>query len=227
MSKKVKVGIFLVGGIALFCVGLFLVGSEEQLFGSHFTFYTDFKDIDTLQTGAKVRVSGMDAGEITGIEVPQNPSSRFRLKLKVDEKFHPIVREDSLASIETEGMVGNKFINIKEGSANSPECPAGCTLPSQESVSMGQMMREANDIARTVQSTITDLHGRADTAMQNIDSLAANANQTMAAVRPNIVGITLNADAVLGNVRSGQGAAGKLLMDKNVASDVQSAISSA
>ena len=227
MSKKVKVGIFLVGGIALFCVGLFLVGSEEQLFGSHFTVYTDFKDIDTLQTGAKVRVSGMDAGEITGIEVPQNPSSRFRLKLKVDEKFHPIVREDSLASIETEGMVGNKFINIKEGSANSPECPAGCTLPSQESVSMGQMMREANDIARTVQSTITDLHGRADTAMQNIDSLAANANQTMAAVRPNIVGITRNADAVLGNVRSGQGAAGKLLMDKNVASDVQSAISSA
>lgn len=227
MSRKVKVGIFLVGGIVLFCVGLFLVGSEEQLFGSHFDVYTDFNDIDTLQTGAKVRVSGMDAGEIVGIEVPKGPSARFRLKLKVDEKFRPIVREDSVASIETEGMVGNKFVNIKEGTANSPECRPGCTLKSQEAVSMGQMMREANDIAKTVQSTIADLHGRADAAMQNIDSLAANANQTMAAVRPNVVGITRNANAVLSGVRSGQGAAGKLLMDKSVGSDVQSTISSA
>jgi ABC-type transporter Mla subunit MlaD len=50
-------------------------------------------------------------------------------------KFRSVVREDSKASIETEGMVGNKFVNIAIGSAGSPECPAGCTLPSQESVS--------------------------------------------------------------------------------------------
>jgi phospholipid/cholesterol/gamma-HCH transport system substrate-binding protein len=56
MSKKVKVGIFLVGGIVLFCVGLFLIGSRQQLFTHHFVVYTEFNNIDTLQTGHGTRV---------------------------------------------------------------------------------------------------------------------------------------------------------------------------
>ncbi len=56
MSRAIKVGVFLVAGIVLFWIGLFLIGSRGQFFTHHFTVYTEFNDVDTLQTGAKVRV---------------------------------------------------------------------------------------------------------------------------------------------------------------------------
>ncbi len=226
MSKALKVGIFLTAGVVLFCVGLFLIGSRAQLFGHHFVVYSQFKNVDTLQTGAMVRVAGMDAGQIVGIEIPKSPSSEFRLKLDVDQKFRAIVREDSQASIETEGMVGNKFVNINFGSQNSPEC-RGCTLPTQESVSMGQLMREGGKLAESIQSTINDVHHRADTALDNIDSASGRANTLIAAMSPKILNMTDNADAIIAGIHEGKGAAGKLLTDKTVAANVETTIANA
>jgi len=216
VSRAVKVGIFLVAGIVLFCVVLFLIGSEEQLFAHHFSVYTQFSNIDTLQTGAKVRVSGMDAGEITEINVPQGPSSQFRIKLRVDEKFHPIIRQDSMASVETEGMVGNKFVDIKKGSENSPECPPGCTLHTQEPVTMGELMRRGNDIAGNVQATIEHADGLIQGVSPKIEQMASNS-----------VGMTGNANAIVAGIRRGHGAAGKLLADNGVASNVDATIANA
>jgi phospholipid/cholesterol/gamma-HCH transport system substrate-binding protein len=103
-KKRLFVGAFIIGGICLFGLGPFLIGSREQLFASHFHVYANFNSIDTLQSGATVRVSGMNAGQITAIQVPKNPSQGFRLTLQIDDKFRPIVRDDSVATIETSGM---------------------------------------------------------------------------------------------------------------------------
>ncbi len=231
MSRNIKVGIFLVGGVALFCVGLFLVGGRQQLFAKKFVVYTQFNDVDTLQTGAKVRVSGMNAGEITDIQVPKGPSSQFRLTMKVDQKFHPIIRKDSVASIETEGMVGNKFVNIKKGNANSPECPTGCTLPSQESVSMGDLMKEGGKLAKMLESTVGDVHQRANAAIDNITSLSGHADKLIVGVSPkvekiasNSVQITGNASAITAGIREGHGVAGKLLADDAAGKNVTTTI---
>lgn len=227
MSKRIKVGVFVVGGIALFCVGLFLIGSRQHLFGQYFVVYTEFNNIDTIQTGAKVRVSGMDAGEVTAIEIPTQPSGQFRLKLKVDKKLHPVIRQDSLASIDTEGMVGNKFVSIKKGTDHSPQCPAGCTLPGQESVSMGALMRQGGDLAKSLQSTVDDVHRRANDAIHNITSLSGHADGLIVRASPHIKQMTSNADALVAGIRSGRGTAGKLLTDPTVASNVDATIANA
>src|SRR5690242_14313446 len=164
-SKKTLVGVFLVGGALLFAVALFLIGSRKQMFAHHFEIYTTFNKVDTLQAGAKVRVSGMDAGQITDIQVPKTPGAQFRLKLEVDEKFHPIIREDSVATIETEGMVGNKFLDIKKGSDHSPECREGGSLRSEEPFEMGDLMRQGGGLVKTAQATIDDIRKRAVRAM--------------------------------------------------------------
>lgn len=213
MSTAIKVGIFLVVGILLFCVGLFLIGSQAQLFGSHFIVYTHFNNIDALQKGATVRVSGMNAGQITDIRIPSGPTAEFRLKLSVDKKFRPIVREDSVASIETEGMVGNKFVNIQKGTENSPECPPGCTLSSKESVSMGEMMQKGEQIAGAMQTTIAHIDNLIQGISPNIEKTASNSAD-----------ITSNLDAISAGIRQGRGAAGKLLVDREVASKVDKAV---
>lgn len=226
MSRTVKVGAFIVGGIVLFCVGVFIIGTKTQLFGSHFTAYVEFNDVDTLIQGATVRVGGMDAGQIAEIQIPKTPQGKFRIQLHVDKKFSNIVRRDSLATIETEGMVGNIYINLAKGSPNSPECK-GCTLPSQEPVSMSALFQKANKLAGSLQSTVDDVHQRANTLLATVNSAAGNANSMLAQMKPNIVGVSKNANAIVAGIRQGHGAAGKLLTDKTIANDVSATVSNA
>ncbi|HET7213755.1 MAG TPA: MlaD family protein [Terriglobia bacterium] len=223
MTRPVKVGIFFVVGLALFCAGLFLIGSSAHIFGSHFVVYARFNNIQGLTRGSSVHVGGMDAGQVVGIQIPDAPAGQFLLKLHVDQRFHPIIRKDSTASIQTQGFVGNEFINIKKGTANSPRCPNGCTLPSQEAVSMGELMQEGQKLAKSIQGTIH----HADTAIGNFSKVGKNANDIVVAMKPKINQMADNANAIVAGVRNGKGAAGKVLTDKKAAENVAATVANA
>lgn len=222
--KRMLVGVFLVGGIVLFCVGLFIIGSQEQLFQRHYKVYTTFRRIATLQTGDKVDVAGMGAGEITDITVPKTAAAPFRLQLKVSRKFHAMVREDSVATIATQGMVGAEYVNIGRGHDSSPECRPGCTLPSKEPVEMSDLMSEAGNLMKTSQTTIVDLRKNAVRAIQNIGNTAGNANKLILSTRGDVKKITSNGGDILASVRQGHGVAGRLLMNRKAGANVGASI---
>ena len=233
-KKKTLLGVFLVGGVVLFSVGLFLIGSRKQIFSRHFTVYTETSKMDSLETGASVLVAGMNAGQIKAIDIPKNPSQRFRLTLEIDEKFHPIVREDSSTSIETAGMVGSKYLAVTQGSSNSPECPPGGTLPNKQPQDMSDLMRQGSEIATDVQSTIKDLHKNADETLQTFTAVARNVNGTIRATRGNVEQIAANAahltaDAsqITASVKQGHGVAGEVLSDQKLAADVATTVANA
>ncbi|MDP9322553.1 MAG: MlaD family protein, partial [Acidobacteriota bacterium] len=69
-TSAVAVGAFVVAGVLLFGVGLFLIGDRRMLFSKSFEAYAEFANIGGLQDGAKVRVAGLDAGEVDTIQVP-------------------------------------------------------------------------------------------------------------------------------------------------------------
>src|SRR5215211_4812161 len=108
-KHPVAVGVFVVAGVLLFAIGLFLIGGRRMLFNDAFEVYAEFANISGLENGGQVRVAGMDAGEVTSIQVPATPSAKFRVKLRIREDLHPLIRLDSIASIQTDGLVGNKF----------------------------------------------------------------------------------------------------------------------
>lgn len=232
-SKAVKVGIFLVVGLLLFAGGLFLIGNHNQVFASHYTLYTQFSNVDTLVSGAKVRVSGMDAGQVSGIGVPKQPGEKFRLKLEVDKKFQNVIRQDSVASIETEGMVGNKFVNIALGQSQSPEC-RGCTLPSQEPIELSDLMRQGKDLVQTAEGTMHDVQNHADRAIDNFSNVGQHADGMILAMRGNVeriasggARITSGVNAIVAGVRDGRGTVGKLLSDPQMAQNVESTVANA
>jgi len=233
-KKKILVGVFIIAGVLLFAVGLFLIGSRKQVFAHHYTLYTDFDKIDTLTSGAKVRVSGMDAGQVTDIGIPRSPSGRFRFKLEVDQKFRPIIRQDSVVSIETEGMVGNKFLDIKKGGENSPECPDNGTLPSKEPFELSDLMQQGNGLVKSAQTTIDDIRMQSVNAIKHVTTLVGHVDGTVVDSRGDVKAITSNGAKLTGNaneivssIKEGQGAAGKLLTDKTVASNVSATIADA
>src|SRR5262249_14375127 len=122
------VGAFLIGGVLLFGAGLFLIGDRRMLFNRTFDVYAEFANVAGLQEGAKVRVAGIDAGEVDTIHVPPNPSARFRVQLRIREDLHPLIRVDSIASIQTDGLVGNKFVQVEAGTDQAQIVPSRGTI---------------------------------------------------------------------------------------------------
>ncbi len=154
MSRKAEVGAFLLSGTILFAAGLFLIGSRQKVFSRGFEVYTEFSSVGGLQTGADVKVSGLQVGELKEIQVPREPSGQYRVKLRLDEKVHPLVRQDSTVSIQTEGLVGDKYLEIAKGSDDSPPCPSGGTIQGMEPFDFADLMQEGRGLLDTTNTTL-------------------------------------------------------------------------
>ena len=143
-NKVVGAGVFVVVGALLFTAGLFLIGERRMLFAERFSIYTEFASLGQLTVGAIVRVAGADAGEVTEIQVPSSPEGKFRVKMEVREDLHQLIRRDSLAVTQTEGLVGAIFINIQTGTEAQPQVPAGGTIPSREPFALADLLDQAS-----------------------------------------------------------------------------------
>src|SRR3970040_1179963 len=176
------VGAFVVGGLLLFAVGLFLIGDRRMLFTDTFELYAEFSRVSGLENGGKVRVAGMDAGEVEEIHVPTGPTGKFRLKLRVREDLHPLIRVDSVASIQNDGLVGNKFVQVEAGSEGSPEVPPKGTIQSREPFDLADMLNKMNEAIDLITATITEVKGGVDEAVSSITDTADGAQVLIADV---------------------------------------------
>src|SRR5262249_47952803 len=172
---------FVIGGLILFVIGLFLIASRHNLFGPNLDVYTEFDRLNGLQRGAKVRVSGMAAGEVLETQVPSRPDGRFRLKLRIGERFRVLVRGDSIATIRTTGLGGSSVVEIQKGTQHSPELPSGGTIPGSEPFELSDLIQLGGDVLRTVQTSIPALQANTERALQSIDLAANHMDRTVLA----------------------------------------------
>jgi ABC-type transporter Mla subunit MlaD len=149
-TRLAAVGAFVIAGLVLFAVGLFFIGERRMLFGNTFIIFAEFQEIASLDNGATVRVGGMTAGEVETIEVPSGPASRFRVRMRVRNDLHPLVRTDSVASIQTDGLVGNKFVQIQSGTEQAAILPEGGTLKSREPMDIADLMEKLRETVERV-----------------------------------------------------------------------------
>src|ERR1700689_3030119 len=138
--RYLAVGIFIIAGITLFALGIFLVGSRHEAFSRHVLLYTEFADLDGIAKGSKVQVAGMDAGQVTKIDVPDSPSGHFRVQMKIDESLHGLVRPDSVVTADTEGEVGDTFLATHSGPRNAAIAKADSVLQSKPPVTMSALL---------------------------------------------------------------------------------------
>ncbi len=226
------IGLFIFLGFGLFTAILFLIGDRQKAFSKHIVLYTEFSDLGGLANAAKVRVSGLDAGRIKKIEVPQSPSAKFRLELQIEEKVHGMIRKDSVASIETEGVVGDKFVSIKKGTGQAEEASAGVTLPSKEPLDLPALMEKGSLLLNDVHSTVNDVRGRVDVALDSMTKTVNHADTFITAVQPNVNSIVSDGRRITGQINTlvtdlnaGKGPAGMLLKDEAAKQQLQATLS--
>ena len=222
---KTAMGAFLVGGLFLFGLGLFLIGDRRLLFSKSADYYTEFAQVSALQVGAKVRVGGMDAGEVLDIGVPDGPGSKFRLKFRIVEKLFPVIRTDSVASIATDGLLGNKFLLIDIGTTEL--AAPGCTLPSREPFEIADLLAKLRQTATAIDKTVGEVKGNVAGAAKTVADSLKHVDQIIVAAQDPIKRFSASADkisddvsVIIGRVRSGEGTIGKLLTDDAVYNSV-------
>jgi phospholipid/cholesterol/gamma-HCH transport system substrate-binding protein len=219
-SKVVGVGAFVVIGALLFTVGLFMVGERRLLFEERFPLYAEFATLGQLEAGAIVRVAGMNAGEVTGIRVPSSPAGKFRVEMEVRKDLRQLIRTDSIATAQTEGLVGGIFLGIATGSETAPQVADGGTIQSREPFQISDLLQQAGETATMVNETVTALRGDIEAAAKNVALTAENAQELLADIRPDITMIVKNGSlasedmrALFASVNAGKGTIGKLLED--------------
>jgi len=217
-TKTKAMGAFVLGGLLLFAVGLFLIGDRRMLFSGSGNYYTDYAGISGLEVGAKVRVAGLDAGEILELRIPGGPGEKFRVKFRVLEKLFPVIRTDSIASIQTDGLLGNKFLLINTGTKE--QAPLESVLPSREPFEMGDLMARIGETVKSIDQTVNEVRGDVTDAVSTVSATATHVNEIVTGAQDDIKVMTAAAGRITGDVSvitarlsAGEGTVGKLLKD--------------
>jgi len=221
--EKSATGAFVIGGFVLFAAGLFLIGDRRMLFSNSAEYYSEFAQVSSLEVGAMVRVAGMNAGEVLEVQVPTAPEGKFRVKYSIIEKLHPIVRTDSVASLQTDGLLGNKYLLVTSGSNLSGTAPKGSTLPAKEPFEISDLLAQIRQTVNALDMTVGEVKGDVTDATQTVAETAKHVDQIIVGAQDDIRRITLAASRVtedagniLADVKSGKGTVGKLFNDDSI-----------
>jgi phospholipid/cholesterol/gamma-HCH transport system substrate-binding protein len=226
---------------------LFLIGDRRQAFGEHMEYYSEFVNLAGLSNGAKVRVGGMDAGEVLAIGIPDTPSSRFRVKWRIGAKLGGLVRADSIVTIDTEGVVGGTYLSVRPGSARAVPAPAFATVPSREPTELSELLTRGTSLLDDAQVMLKDVGGKVGSALDTVTATVSNVNditvglkqgrgaagmllrddEVAKQVRQTMITATSSVDEILAGVKAGKGPTGMLLRDEAVAGQIREAVQNA
>ena len=139
-------GVFLLVALILFAWSVFMLGRERAVFSSQEEFLTSFTDVKGLKVGAPIRLGGITIGRVSDIEFSNDLTDKnVHLTLLINEGYLDRVRTDSTVTIQTQGLLGDRLINISSGQSNHVATP-GSKLPSQESAEIAQLLEKAGEV---------------------------------------------------------------------------------
>jgi phospholipid/cholesterol/gamma-HCH transport system substrate-binding protein len=187
VPRTVRLGIFIVGALAVLAAGIFLIGSHQGLFSSGYTLKPAFANVSGLQNGAEVRVGGISEGTVKVIQLPTQPDQKVIVVMELKNPTRNVIKKDSVGAIRSEGLVGAEYVEISFGSKDAPPVQNGDTIGSEPPINIADLLKKTNAILDSTQSLTSSL----DTAAQNLASVSTKIND-------------------------GKGALGALLNDKQV-----------
>ena len=152
-----KLGIFIFLGSVLLVIGIFMLGNKEALFKDTYTVKAYFNNIEGLRNGAPVRLSGIDVGAVKEIRIIGDTVSVLEVSMRLLTEIDRFIRKDTYAEIQTEGLVGNKFVSLKLGSSEGEQVEDGGKILSREPVSFADIIEETQGIMAYTKEMTKDL----------------------------------------------------------------------
>jgi phospholipid/cholesterol/gamma-HCH transport system substrate-binding protein len=161
-ALQLRIGAFILGSLVVFFAIIYLLGARARYFESKYELAAEFTDVGGLIEGATVRLAGVQIGRVTGVVLSPQPGGKVRVTMTVARRFQSRIRRNSEARIATQGLLGDKIVDISAGTPDAPPLPAGAMLASQDSEEMSQMFAQGASTLRAVGELVTTLRAAAD-----------------------------------------------------------------
>jgi phospholipid/cholesterol/gamma-HCH transport system substrate-binding protein len=165
--QKLRVGLFVLIGLAAFLGMIYALGARARLFEPRYTIHAEFGEVGGLVEGATVRLAGVQIGRVTGVRLPPEPGGKVRVDLTIGRQFANRVRKDSMARIETQGLLGDKIIELSVGTQGAAAVKPGDVIESQESQDIGRVMAQSGQVVKSVSALADSLRETAQKLNQS------------------------------------------------------------
>jgi phospholipid/cholesterol/gamma-HCH transport system substrate-binding protein len=203
---KVRLGMFIAGGVALFVLAIFIIGKQKNLFNPVFKVTTTFYNVSGLQVGNNIRFSGINVGTVNNISIVND--STVEVELLIRKNVRQFIKSDCEVAMGSEGLIGDRLLIITQGSTEAPLVKDGQQLISKEPVEMDAIMASLQVTA--INATI--ISGQLAEIMTHINSgngtlgrlikdstIAENLNQTVSNLKKSSKGLNENMNAAKEN----------------------------
>jgi phospholipid/cholesterol/gamma-HCH transport system substrate-binding protein len=232
-SKNIRVGLFVIIGGILFIMAMYLIGAKQNLFGNTFKISANFHNVNGLMVGNNVRFGGINVGTIRDIELVND--STITVVMMIEKNTQKFIKKNTLASVGTDGLMGNKLVNLSAVNENSPMIEEGDVINSLRPIETDEMIRTLNrtneDVAVIVKNLklITQKVNSPNTLWSILMDTVIAENVKNAIVN---IKVTTNRTAVITgdlseivkNVKAGNGTVGALLTDTTIMKKINQTI---
>ena len=249
---KVRLGLFVIGGLALFVLAIFIIGKQKNLFNPVIRLSTNFHNVSGLQVGNNIRFSGINVGTVDKITIMNDTTVNVTMLIKED--VGQFIKSDCEVTVGSEGLIGDKLLIISPGSTDAKLAKGGQQLGSVEPVEIDAIVANLQVTSRQFEDIVLKVNSGRGTLGRLIHDtiIAENLNQTilnlkksskglgetMAATQNNISAIMGSLQIISGNteivskqlgetmvqINSGRGTFGRLLQDTILAENLNQTI---
>ena len=239
-ALKFRVGLFVLIALATFLAGVYALGARARLFEARYTIHADFTEVGGLVEGATVRLAGVQIGRVTAVNLPPHPGGKVRVDLTIGRTFSDRIRKNSVARIETQGLLGDRIVEITVGDASAAPVAPGEVIASRDPADFGKILSSGADTAKNVAALADALRETADQINKSkmIEDAASTVNKlgrvvdqvehgrgwahTLLYEEPvalrRVNDLIASTQTLIARIEKGQGAAGVLVSPESTAS---------
>ena len=217
-STLIGVGVFVGLGFAVIFLVVSMLGRERNFFTSHYTVNVHFEDVRGLRKGAFVQLAGINIGYVDQLRFSKSETHKdIEVVLILNESYKNEIRQDSEFKIETQGLLGDKYIYVTLGSESLPVLPENAVIVGKEAASFLQMAQEGSDTLKEVKLAAKSLNDTLSHFSLNTDS-----KKKLDEILSNLQGGSQHLSSVLAGIDRGEGTLGALVKDPSLYQDVRS-----
>jgi len=166
---QVRIGLFVVVALAVFLGVIYLLGARARYFERKYELHADFTEVGGLIEGATVRLAGVQIGRVTKVVLSPEVGGKVRVTVTVARQFKDRIRGDSEAQIVTQGLLGDKLVEITQGTPATAALKEGDVLRTRDPVEMGRMFSAGAGLV----TTISRLADQLQASIQKLDQSGA------------------------------------------------------
>jgi phospholipid/cholesterol/gamma-HCH transport system substrate-binding protein len=231
-GNNIKLGVFVMAGLFVLILAFYMIGKNQNMFGSNFALKSRFNNLNGLIEGDNVLFSGIQAGTVKNINIINDTT--IEVTLLIDNKIRGYIHKNAVVSIGTEGLMGNKIVNISPGKGVSPVVQEGDLLAAQRNVNTDEMLQTLSKtnnnvavISEALKRTVLRIDSSSLFTLLNDKNIGASVKSSLANINKATASaneMTRGLNEIVSQIKKGKGMAGALLSDTALAGNLKVAL---